>query len=97
MKTGRKEEMTKRPNCDGILTVLSEYLDQELDNTFCKHIERHLEKCEPCSSLINSLLEMIKSCANFKPEDIPKIKKDRLSNDLFTEIENFKRFIQTTK
>lgn len=49
--------------CRELFARLSEFLDEELDDSLCERIEAHLEDCEPCVAFIDSLqatVEMIR-------------------------------------
>lgn len=41
---------------------LSNYLDQELDDSLCAEMEKHIEGCAPCKAFLASLEETIRTC-----------------------------------
>lgn len=41
---------------------LSNYLDQELDDSLCEELEKHMEGCDPCKAFLASLEETIQTC-----------------------------------
>lgn len=41
---------------------LSNYLDQELDDSLCAEMEKHMEGCDPCKAFLASLEETIRTC-----------------------------------
>ncbi|GEM_PF-1329400 len=87
--------MKKKLSCKEIISFLSMYLDKELDDSLCEHINRHMKNCRPCKALLNTLRKTIKLCREFRPKEAYRIQKVKLRKDLEKEIEDFKRFIQT--
>jgi anti-sigma factor RsiW len=41
---------------------LSNYLDEDLDDSLCAELEKHMEGCEPCKAFLASLEETIRTC-----------------------------------
>ncbi len=46
-------------NCQKILNNLSDYIDGELDENLCQQIEAHLETCQDCRIVVNTLQKTI--------------------------------------
>jgi hypothetical protein len=53
---------------------LSNYLDQQLDDSLCEELERHLGGCEPCKVFLTSLEVTIEQC-RMAPTECPTSKK----------------------
>ena len=49
---------------------LSNYLDEELDDSLCAELEKHMEGCEPCLAFLASLEESIQTC-RLAPKESP--------------------------
>ena len=49
-------------HCKEMFAELSNYLDEELDDSLCEELEKHLDGCEPCKAFLASLEETIRSC-----------------------------------
>jgi RNA polymerase sigma-70 factor, ECF subfamily len=49
-------------NCKQMFAELSDYLDEELDDSLCAEMEKHMEGCEPCKAFLASLEETIRTC-----------------------------------
>jgi len=49
-------------NCDKCLTLLSEYLDDELDFTVVATVEKHLEICAPCAEICEEFSAIAHCC-----------------------------------
>ena len=50
--------------CKAMFAELSDYLDEQLDDTLCEELERHMEGCEPCQAFIATLKATIEQCRN---------------------------------
>ncbi len=54
--------------------MLSEYLDGDLDDFDCRHIEEHIADCPPCIDFIKSLRKCVQASHDFKGrEECPSI------------------------
>lgn len=49
-------------NCKQMFSELSNYLDEELDDSLCAEMEKHIQGCEPCKAFLASLAETIQTC-----------------------------------
>jgi anti-sigma factor (TIGR02949 family) len=55
-------EPTKRHNhkkCRQLLGSLSEYVDGELDDELCSALEHHMEDCEDCRIVVDTLRKTV--------------------------------------
>jgi anti-sigma factor RsiW len=53
---------------------LSNYLDEQLDDSLCEELERHLNGCGPCQAFLASLKATIEQCRR-SPSEGPDRKK----------------------
>ena len=53
---------------------LSKYLDEQLDDSLCEELERHLGGCEPCKVFLSSLEATIQQCRT-SPAECPSSEK----------------------
>lgn len=53
---------------------LSNYLDEQLDDSLCDELERHLNGCEPCKAFVSNLEATIEECRT-APMECPASKK----------------------
>ena len=60
--------------CKAMFAELSNYLDEQLDDSLCEELERHLEGCEPCQAFLSSLQATIEQCRR-SPAGSPDPKK----------------------
>jgi RNA polymerase sigma-70 factor (ECF subfamily) len=49
-------------NCKEMFAELSDYLDEQLDDSLCAEMEKHMEGCEPCKAFLENLEETIRTC-----------------------------------
>ncbi len=60
-ETGVSPQLRQR-RCKQMFAELSNYLDEELDNSLCKELERHMDGCEPCKAFLSTLEETVRRC-----------------------------------
>ena len=48
--------------CKEMFAELSGYLDDELDDSLCEELEKHMEGCDPCKAFLSSLENSIEQC-----------------------------------
>ena len=60
--------------CKAMFAELSNYLDEQLDDSLCEELQRHLEGCEPCQAFLSSLQATIEQCRR-SPAGSPDPKK----------------------
>jgi anti-sigma factor RsiW len=79
-------EPTKRhehKNCRQLLGSLSEYVDGELDEELCSVLEQHLEDCEDCRIVVDTLRKTVYLYhATADVETIPSDIRQRLYRSL---------------
>jgi RNA polymerase sigma-70 factor, ECF subfamily len=68
------KEPPKPARCKAMFAELSNYLDEELDDSLCEELERHLDGCEPCKAFLSSLAATIEQCRT-APTECPSSKK----------------------
>ncbi len=72
--------MTKSDKCHNLLDSLSEYVDGTLADDLCEELNRHLEDCEDCQIVVDTLKKTIylyHSAAN-EPVHVPEDVRKRL-------------------
>jgi hypothetical protein len=65
-------------DCLEMFEKLSEYLDQELDETTCREIEKHAEECIKCNVCLETLKRTIEICKQTESKPVPKDLSGRL-------------------
>ena len=77
-------------NCRKLLGSLSEYVDGELDDELCSALEHHLEDCEDCRIVVDTLRKTVYLYhTTAETEDIPNDIRKRLYKSL-----NIEEFIE---
>lgn len=51
--------MSDTHNCHGLVHYLSEYVDGTLSPALCAELEKHLDECENCRIVVNTLKKTI--------------------------------------
>jgi len=73
-----QEQLENEPpspaRCKAMFAELSNYLDEQLDDSLCEELERHLGGCEPCRAFLSSLEATIEQCRT-APSACPSNKK----------------------
>jgi len=54
------------PACLEVFAMLSEYLDGELEDIDCHHIEEHIADCPPCVEFVRGLRRCISASQEFQ-------------------------------
>ncbi|HET9306130.1 MAG TPA: sigma-70 family RNA polymerase sigma factor [Candidatus Sulfotelmatobacter sp.] len=67
--------------CKAMFAELSDYLDEQLDDSLCEELERHMAGCEPCQAFIATLKATIEQCRN-STRDCPPREAARLRQKL---------------
>jgi RNA polymerase sigma-70 factor (ECF subfamily) len=60
--------------CKVMFAELSDYLDEQLDDSLCEELEKHLDGCGPCKAFLSSLEAAIEQCRR-SPRECPRGKK----------------------
>lgn len=72
----------KDPECLGVFERLSEYIDGEMSDVDCAHLEHHMADCPPCVDFLRSLRASVVASHEFAaagtPAPIPPRLEERL-------------------
>jgi anti-sigma factor (TIGR02949 family) len=80
METKKKHE---HKNCQQLLGSLSEYVDGELDDELCSVLEEHLEGCQDCRIVVDTLRKTVYLYhASSQEENVPMEIRTRLYKSL---------------
>ena len=87
--TGVQTSVTPRgPRCKEMFAELSSYLDDELDDSLCEELEKHMEGCEPCKLFLSSLQRSIELCRMAPNESPDPRAAARLRRELLAEYQS---------
>jgi len=56
------DEKVRPKRCKAMFAELSNYLDEQLDDSVCEELERHLSSCGPCQAFLATLEATIDQC-----------------------------------
>ncbi|HZQ67326.1 MAG TPA: sigma factor [Terriglobales bacterium] len=76
--------------CKALFAELSNYLDEQLDDSLCSELEKHFTGCEPCKAFLASLEATVQQCCAF-PTETPERKQPERS--LRRLLSDYKRLI----
>jgi len=84
----------KPARCKAMFAELSNYLDEQLDDSLCDELERHLDGCGPCKLFLASLEATIEQCRK-SPSESPSGKTaGRLRKEL---MKNYSRAVASVR
>ena len=79
----------KRPaSCKVLFAQLSNYLDQQMDDSLCQELEKHLGGCEPCKAFLATLQATIEQLQQLPPESFSKTAAAKLRRDLLQQYQH---------
>ena len=74
----RKSDSARAPgremrpaNCKAMFAELSDYIDEQLDDSLCEELERHISGCGPCKTFLATLEATIEQCRRMKENCAP--------------------------
>jgi len=77
----------KRPaSCKEMFAELSNYLDEQLDDSMCEQLENHLESCEPCKAFLVTLEATINELRSAPSEAPRKTAAQRARRELLSRL-----------
>jgi len=80
-------ERPRPARCKAMFAELSNYLDEQLDDSLCEELEKHLNGCEPCKVFLSSLEATIEQCRTAATECPASKKAVRLRKQLLKNYE----------
>jgi RNA polymerase sigma-70 factor, ECF subfamily len=74
--------MVRPRRCKEMFSKLSEYLDDQLDDTLCDELEKHLGGCEPCQAFLSSLQTTVEQLRKLPDEPLDTQKARTIRKNL---------------
>lgn len=68
----------RHESCRRYIGTLSEYVDGTLDEELCREIEAHMETCENCRVVVNTLAKTVALYHRLPSPEMPHGVKERL-------------------
>lgn len=78
----------RQGRCKEMFAELSNFLDDDLDDSLCEELEKHLNGCEPCKAFLSSLEKSIQQCRTSPNESPDPRVAARLRRDLLSEYQS---------
>jgi anti-sigma factor (TIGR02949 family) len=76
-------EHIQSPQCKQLLGSLSDYIDGELQAELCAELEQHMEGCDNCRIVVNTLRKTVELYRETnEPVALPEDVRSRLFNKL---------------
>jgi RNA polymerase sigma-70 factor (ECF subfamily) len=80
-------ELTAPPRCKAMFAELSNYLDEQIDDTLCEELEKHLDACGPCKAFLASLQSTIENCRRSPASALDRVKAAKLRREVMSRYE----------
>jgi RNA polymerase sigma-70 factor, ECF subfamily len=74
----------RQASCKVLFAQLSDYLDEQLDDSLCEKLEEHLDGCEPCKAFLDSLEATIKELRTLPSETLSKVEGAKIRRDVLS-------------
>lgn len=87
-KPSGEMHLSTQPRCKEMFAELSNFLDDDLDDSLCEELEKHLNGCEPCKAFLSSLEKSIQQCRTSPNESPDPRVAARLRRDLLSEYQS---------
>lgn len=71
-------------SCKVLFAQLSDYLDEQLDDSLCEKLEEHLDGCVPCKAFLESLEATIMQLRKLPSETLNKSEGARIRRDVMS-------------
>jgi RNA polymerase sigma-70 factor, ECF subfamily len=81
--------------CKKMFAELSNYLDDQLDDSLCEELEKHMDGCEPCKAFLSSLENSIQECRDAGNESPDPRRAAKLRRELLAEYKSVMTSIMT--
>jgi RNA polymerase sigma-70 factor (ECF subfamily) len=73
--------------CKELFAELSNYLDEEMDDSLCAELEKHLNGCGPCQAFLSDLERSIEQCKTAANEVPDPVRAAKLRSQLLSQYE----------
>ncbi len=93
--TAEKPEHPRARSCKEMFAELSNYLDDELDDSLCEQLEKHMEGCDPCKAFLSSLESSIQQCRTAPNEAVDPRLAAELRREILTKYQDVMKSVTT--
>jgi RNA polymerase sigma-70 factor, ECF subfamily len=81
-------EISRPPRCKAMFAAPSNYLDEQLDDSLCEELEKHLDGCGPCKAFLASLEATIEDCRRLPNQSPDRATASKLRKELLHQYES---------
>ncbi len=74
----------RHASCKALFAELSNYLDEQMDDSLCVKLEEHLEGCGPCKAFLASLESTILELRHLPPHSLNKVTAQKVRKDVLS-------------
>jgi RNA polymerase sigma-70 factor, ECF subfamily len=78
---------SRPPRCKAMFAELSNYLDEQIDDSLCEELEKHLDGCDPCKAFLARLQSTIENCRRLPAAAPDRVKAAKLRRDVMSRYE----------
>lgn len=93
--TAEKPQHPRERSCKEMFAELSNYLDDELDDSLCEQLEKHMEGCDPCKAFLSSLESSIQQCRTAPNEAVDPRLAAELRREILTKYQDVMKSVTT--
>jgi RNA polymerase sigma-70 factor (ECF subfamily) len=79
--------------CKAMFAELSDYLDEQLDDSLCEKLERHMDACAPCRAFVATVEATVEQCRN-AAGDCPPPNAARLREELMQKYQHLNAMLR---
>ena len=83
--------------CKEMFAELSNYLDDQLDDSLCDELEKHIQGCDPCQAFLSNLEASIEQCRTAPNETPDPRVAAKLRREVLLEYENLLKLLAQSK
>jgi RNA polymerase sigma-70 factor (ECF subfamily) len=94
-QTVHMDEKLRPAHCKQMFAELSDYLDEQLDDSLCAELEQHIKGCGPCKAFVATLEATIQQCRRSAP-DRPAPEAARLREELMQQYQKLNAALRPT-
>ena len=83
----RAPDPARPTRCKAMFAELSNYLDEQIDDSLCEELEKHLDGCDPCKAFLASLQSTIENCRRLPTAAPDRVKAAELRREVMSRYE----------
>ena len=76
---------TRQRSCKQMFAQISDYLDEQLDDSLCAELEKHMDGCEPCQAFLKSLEQSIEQCRTAPKQPLDPVRAAKLRREVLAQ------------